>query len=369
MSDAAARRLVTILAGFLVLGVVGASLALVLAAAGYTFAFDYLAYDAAARRLLAGEPVFDLSFESTGTFGLFYYPPTFLFLVLPFALLPTTVAAWAWIVASVLVTIAAVAFLPVRREVRAIVGVLVGLSWPFLFAVKVGAVGPILLLAFAVGWRLLERDVPLAGSIAFGAAVKLQPALLLGWLALVGRWRALAWGLGLVGIAGVAATLVVGPSAWADLATLYLRVTDAITNPQNFAPATTALYLGAPIELARAVQVAWLVVVGGLVLASTRWATREASYIVAAVATQISSPILWDHYAIVLALPVAWLLQRRQWWAVVIPLSQLPALIGVVPPLGWLAGYLAALAAVVVLAVRERTSQRAGIDVGRAVLA
>lgn len=119
MSDATVRRAVAVAAALLVLAVIVASLALVLAAAGYTFAFDYLAYDAAARRLLAGEPVFDLSFDATGTFGLFYYPPTFLFLVLPFALLPVLPAAWAWIVASILVTAVAVAVLPVRRDVRA----------------------------------------------------------------------------------------------------------------------------------------------------------------------------------------------------------------------------------------------------------
>ena len=369
MSDVAARRALSVVAALLVLGVIVVSLALVLAAASYTFAFDYLAYDAAARRLLAGEPVFDLSFESTGTFGLFYYPPTFVFLVLPFALLPTQAAAWAWISASILATAVAIAVMPVRRDVRALVGALVGISWPFLFAVKVGAVGPILLLAFAAGWRWLKRDMPLAASIALGAAVKLQPVLLVGWLALAGRWRALAWTLALIAVAALAATIVVGPSAWADLATLYLRVSDATTHAQNFAPATTAFYLGAPIELAQAVQVAWLVLVGALVLASVRWATMEASYLVAVVATQISSPILWDHYALVLALPVAWLLQRRQWWVIVTPLSQLPVLVGVVPPVGWLAAYVAALGAVVALGIRERAAQPAGLDVGRPVLA
>ena len=369
MSDVTARWAVTVVAALLVLVVIVASLALVLTAAGYTFAFDYLAYDAAARRLLAGEPVFDLSFESTGTFGLFYYPPTFVFLVLPFTLLPALAAAWAWIVASIVATAIALAILPVRRDVRVLVGALVGISWPFLFAVKVGAVGPILLLGFAFGWRWLERDVPLAGSIALGAAVKLQPILLVGWLALVGRWRALAWTSALIAVAALAATLVVGPSAWADLATLYLRVSDATTHPQNFAPVTTALFLGLPIELAQVVQFAWLVLVGALVLVSARWATQEASYLVAIVATQISSPILWDHYALVLALPVAWLLQRRHWWAVIVPLSQLPMFVGVVPPVGWLAGYLAALGAVVALGIRERAGHTAGIDVGRPVLA
>ena len=55
---------------------------------------------------------------------------------------------------------------------------------------------------------------------------------------------------------------------------------------------------------------------------ASAWLLRaEASYLVAVVASQLLSPILWDHYAMLLLLPVAWLLERRQWWAVLITLS------------------------------------------------
>ena len=30
---------------------------------------------------------------------------------------------------------------------------------------------------------------------------------------------------------------------------------------------------------------------------------------------------MWDHYALVLFLPIAWLLARRQWWALVIAMG------------------------------------------------
>ena len=46
-------------------------------AAGATLGFDFLAYHQAATRLLAGQPLYDMSFQTTGGFGLFYYPPTF----------------------------------------------------------------------------------------------------------------------------------------------------------------------------------------------------------------------------------------------------------------------------------------------------
>ena len=47
----------------------------------------------------------------------------------------------------------------------------------------------------------------------------------------------------------------------------------------------------------------------------------ETSYVVTVVASQLLSPVLWDHYAMLLLLPTALLLQRRQWWAVAIPLA------------------------------------------------
>ena len=34
------------------------------------------------------------------------------------------------------------------------------------------------------------------------------------------------------------------------------------------------------------------------------------SYLVAVIASQLLSPILWDHYALLLLLPVAWLVDR-----------------------------------------------------------
>ena len=54
-------------------------------AAGNTLGYDYLMYDGAARRLMAGGPLYDLSFSAPGPNGLFDYPPTFILAILPFA--------------------------------------------------------------------------------------------------------------------------------------------------------------------------------------------------------------------------------------------------------------------------------------------
>jgi alpha-1,2-mannosyltransferase len=338
----------------LALTITGAYVALVVARASYTFAFDYLAYDAAARRLLEGAPLYDTSFTSTGQFGLFYYPPSFILGVLPFVAFSPTVASWVWLAATLVATGLAVALMPVRPYVRWLVLLLAGVSWPFLFAVKVGQVGPFLLLAFAAGWRWLDRQTVVGIVAAVGAAIKLQPGLLIVWLALTRRWRGLAVALG-VGLAiGAVTTFVVGPGAWADFVTLTLRVGNATTSSQNFSPGSTAYFMGASLLAAQLVQLAWIVGVLALVVLAARLVSAESSYLLTAVASQIVSPILWDHYALVLLLPVAWLLQRRYWWAALIPLSQSAVLLDVTPPVGYLAGYVLALVALFILGRRER---------------
>src|SRR3954451_6073587 len=87
------RFLPPVAIGLLVL-TVGATVAV----AGTTLGYDFLAYHSAAARVLAGQPAYDTSFTAAGGFGLFYYPPTFIPLVLPFGLLPATPATGAWIV-------------------------------------------------------------------------------------------------------------------------------------------------------------------------------------------------------------------------------------------------------------------------------
>ena len=67
-----------------------------------------------------------------------------------------------------------------------------------------------------------------------------------------------------------------------------------------------------------------------VVFAAFRLASAP-SYLVAVVASQLLSPILWDHYALLLLLPVAWLLDRGHWWAIAIPLATSVVLVGAIP--------------------------------------
>ncbi len=307
-------------------------LAATLAAAGDTLGFDFLAYHQAAERLLDGRPLYDMSYTETGGFGLFYYPPTFAPLLIPFGLLSATTATWSWIALSVVVFLVGVAVLPTSRTVRWWILLLAGWSFPFVYAVKLGQVGPILFGLLAMGWKWMDRPVGLGVTSALGAAIKIQPGLILVWALLTGRFRAVVVGAAVLVVLAVAATAMAGFGAWSDFLVLLRTVSDPITTEHNFTPGAIAFQTGLPAQVGAGLQLVSTIAALVAVVAAVRWATDEASYMVAVVASQLVSPILWDHYAVLLLLPVAYLLSAGRWWAAVIPLVTAWPLVGVTPP-------------------------------------
>lgn len=303
-----------------------------LAVAGDTLGYDFLAYHQAAVRLLDGQPLYDMSYTETGGFGLFYYPPTFAPFLLPLGVLSATTATWVWIGGSAVAFLVGVGVLPVSRSVRWWVVLLAGWTWPFVYALKLGQVGPVLFLAFAIGWRWMDDPIRLGASGAIGAAVKLQPGLILVWALLTARIRAVVAGSVVLLALAVLATLLAGVGAWSDFLTLLRTVSDPITTEHNFTPGAVAYQLGIPEATASLLQLASTVAVVAIFLAAIRWTTAEASYLVAVIASQLVSPIVWDHYAMLLLLPVAYLLSAGRWWAIAIPLVTAWPLIDITPP-------------------------------------
>ena len=324
-----------------------------------TLGYDFLAYHQAAVRLLNGQPLYDMSYATTGGFGLFYYPPTFAPLILVFGLLSESTAVWAWTALLIGSFAVGTAVLPVSRTVRWWILLLAGLSWPFAYAVKLGQVGPILFLLFAIGWRWLDDPIRLGASAALGTAIKLQPAIIFVWAILTRRWRAVGVGAVVLGVLAVLSTVIVGPSAWSDFATLVRQVGDPITTPHNFTPGAIAHQLGVPGDVASLIQLASTLLVLGAVVASARWATAEASYLVAVIASQLLSPVLWDHYAMILLLPVAYLCAAGRWWALAIPLVTATPLVGITPPIAYPLVFFATLGATLGVGVRARQAAEA----------
>jgi hypothetical protein len=343
-----------------------AYLYLTVSAGNGTLGYDFRAYDLAVDRLLAGRSMYDVYATSIGGFGLFLYPPPFAILVLPFALLPAGLDVTLWTLSLVAATIAAVALLPISQRMRFVVLLLAALSWPVVYSIKLGQVGPVLLLLFAIGWRWLDRPWPFGVAAGLGTLIKVQPALLIGWAVVTGRRRAALIGVGVVGVLAVIATFVAGPQSWVDEAMLLGRASQPVLNEHGFGFGRLAYEAGAGETVATVIHWAntGLVV---LVTALAVWrASTVASYLAVVIASQFLSPVLWDHYALILLLPTAWLLSRGRWWAAMIPLATSTLLLGISPPLIYPVAYWAALLAVVWegagWSARMRAPLRSGLE-------
>ncbi len=300
--------------------VVGAVVAA--ASAQGTLGYDFLAYDRAVRRVLDGAPLYDPAIQQAGGFALFLYPPSFVLAMLPFGLVPSGVGTWIWLGLSVAALMAGIGLLPVRASVRWTVLLLAGLSWPVAYSLKLGQVGPELLLIFAIGWRWMDRPARLGLAGAVGAMIKIQPGILLAWALLTRRWRAVAIGVLALVVGAVVATAVAGgPSIWPDYFGILRNVNDPIATPHNFTPGAVAFQMGVPAGTAALLQVVSSIAVVGLVVVSALAWPATTSLLVAVVASQLLSPVLWDHYAMLLLVPIAFLLERGWWWTLAIPLA------------------------------------------------
>jgi alpha-1,2-mannosyltransferase len=275
-------------------------------------------------------------------------------LILPLAVVDPTVATWVWVGLSAAVFLGGLALMPVAPSIRWVSLLLGGLMWPLAYAFKLGQVGPLLFLLFAIGWRWLDRPIAVGGSAAIGAIVKIQPGLVLAWALLTRRWAAVATGGAVLIVASVIATIVAGGlSVWTDYLTVLRNVSDPIATPHNFTPGAVVYQLGVPSGVAAGVQVLSSAAALGLVALTALRAPAAVSYLVTVTASQLLSPVLWDHYAMLLLLPVAYLLQRRQWWAAIVPLALGIFVIGVTPPAAYPIAFWAMLLGLTALGLRD----------------
>lgn len=310
---------------------IGMTTLIAVASIDSTLGYDFQAYLRAAQRVLEGGSLYDSSVETAGAHAVFLYPPPFVFLALPLTWLPESVSTWIWVGAMAVCFATGTALLPVRPTIRWMTLLLGAVSWPVLYAIKLGQVGPLLYLLFAIGWRSLEQPVIWGLSVAAGSIIKVQPGLLVGWALLTRRWRAAATALAALGIAAVLSTVVLGWHVWPDYVGLLGRVNEPISTPHNFTVGAIAVRSGVDPNIAGILQAIATIAVLSVSLLAIRWATPEVSYLTVVVATQLLSPVLWDHYAIITLLPTAWLLDRRQWWAAVIPIATSVFFIGDIP--------------------------------------
>jgi hypothetical protein len=142
----------------------------------------------------------------------FAYPPTFLLLVRPFALLPLHIAYPLWTGLSAAVFLHAAAHVVKPAWAAAILA----LSPVVFFSAELGQTSLLVGAAMLTGWRWRDARPALAGLL-FGLAACIKPqAMILAPVILWGRWRMLAWmalaGVGLV----LASCLAFGAERWVE---------------------------------------------------------------------------------------------------------------------------------------------------------
>lgn len=137
------------------------------------------------------------SVQGCGPYQFTVYPPTFLLLFEPFTLLRPASAYWTWIGLNVvLLGIALVVLLSELPWAYAVSMAALGLFYhPIEFHFFVANCQIVILVLLACTLRSLKfrREAAAGASVAAATLIKLFPVLLVGYLAVARRWKALLW--------------------------------------------------------------------------------------------------------------------------------------------------------------------------------
>ena len=333
-----------------------------LVTASTTLGCDFFTYADAANRHLQSVAIYAVGSAHTGDCGLYQYPPPFLLFVLPFAALGHA-GVWVWIAASIAAFATGCAILPVKPWIRLAVFLIGAVGWPFIFGLRIGQVVPLLYFLFAVGWRFLDRPAILGTVIGLGAIVKIQPGLIVLWLAARLQLRTILIALATAGAVSVLAAAI-GLADWAGFVRILRDISSAIDAPVNMSIGATLYRFGLDPAAAGAIQTANVVVLVVLVIWAGRRLGPVPGYLLVVTASQIISPIVWSHYALILLLPVAWLLDRRQWWVIAIPLVHAWVLLPFVPNWTYTLAFYLTLVAIVIVGRRAASPASGPVEAG-----
>jgi hypothetical protein len=235
-------------------------------------------------------------------FSIPVYPAFANLLIVPLSLLPFTLAAVLYTLVSAAAMVAGIWLLGVR-DWRCLA--LTVVSWPFLSGAYLGAIGPFLVLGVGAAWRWRERIFPPALAVAAIVALKIFPWPLGVWLLITRRYKALAMTV----VIGIVLTF----GAWAvigfhGLSQYPQMLSDMTFLQQNRAVSIVGVLLiaGVPSSLATAAAVA---VAAGILFAAWRLAGGpdgdRRAFGLAILAALSATPIVWEHYMVLLFVPIA----------------------------------------------------------------
>lgn len=307
-------------------------------------ASDFLSYWAAAR--LAADATPALAYDITVHRALelsiadpegllpFPYPPPFLLLLLPLGLAPYWLAFALWVASTVGL------YLLVSRGVAPLA---YRLAHPQALAnALIGQNGFLTTAMFVAGMRTLERQPLLGGAILGLLVIKPQLAVLLPIALLAGReWRAIA-GAAASSIALLSiALLIFGMETYRgffDIVPVYAQAMATSRWPWNELASVFAFarHLGVPQQPALIIHA--IVALGATALVWRAWIRRsELRVPVLAAAILLVPPYLFTYDALLLIVPMGWLVVRER-GPVVVAVAWLCCLLPVVTYIGFYPG-------------------------------
>jgi hypothetical protein len=331
------------------------------------YQMDFISYWAAARLALEGGAPLAYDFAAHRAVELqavmvggmpFGYPPAFLILAAPFALLPYPTAAMAWVILTWAAYAVAVRFWAPRAFWLAMA------MPPVLINAVTGQAGFLIAALFVGGIALLPKR-PLLGGILLGLmVVKPQLGIVLPFVLLAGReWRAFA-GAALSSVGFLLAGLIVfGPAsyqAWLGNAGLYASVVaDGLAGWHRMASVYASLRF-AGVGAAPAWIAQGLIALAAVAAACWLWhrtADRGARAGALAAATALASPYMFGYDQLLMIVPLAWLVTRGR-HAVMLAICWAVLLLGLLQAMGLIAGpNLAPLVPAILLALIWREAQ------------
>jgi hypothetical protein len=290
---------------------------LLLAAVGFALLVAFIGYGASwpigfdfrgtlwepARALLDGlaiypEPTRDAIVVGNPT----VYPPLFILLSIPLALLPVTLASWLWFGLLAVCVVAAMWIVRVRDwrcHALAVTSPVV------VHGLYYGNLTILLLVPLAVAWRYRNRAWASGLAVGVAVAAKLFVWPLVVWLLLTRRFRAAAWAIGSAAALVLMPWALIGFEGFADYPAL-LRAVQDVYAIRSVSLSTVAGSLGASVPIAVGVAA----VAGVACLAAAAWVVRRAdgdrrTFALVVVACVVASPIVWPNYAALLFVPIA----------------------------------------------------------------
>lgn len=280
---------------------------------------DFLSFWAAARLAVEGTPALaydiqvhralELSIADPGGLLPFPYPPPFLLVLFPLGLIPY------WLGFALWIAITAALFVLASREVAPLA---YRLAHPGALAnALIGQNGFLTAALFIAGVRALERQPLLGGALLGLLVIKPQLALILPLALLAGReWRAIA--------GAAASSLALLSFAWLAFGTesyrgffqilsAYAGAVAAGRWPWNELASVFAFarHLGVPQQPALIIH--GIVALGSIALVWKAWSRKsELRAPILAAAILLVPPYMLTHDALLLIVPMGWLIVRER---------------------------------------------------------